>query len=74
MTYGGEDTAGREPIEIEDVTVIKASDRALLIKTEDGREVWIPKSQTLEGTEVGAEGDVGAIVIPAWLAGRAGLA
>ena len=63
-----------DPVEIEDVLVVKVSDRAMLIRTDDGTEAWIARSQLLDGTDVEEEGDVGTVVIPQWLADQKGLA
>ena len=62
------------PIELDDVTLVKSTDKAILIRTEDGTEVWIPRSCVLDGTEITKEGDVGGLIVPSWLIDRAGLA
>jgi hypothetical protein len=52
-----------------EVTEVKVeTDRALLVVLEKGREVWIPKSQIHEDSQVNGKGDVGEIAIPVWLA------
>lgn len=53
--------------QIEDATLIKDGDKAILINSEQTGEVWIPKS-LLEGCDVFEEGDVGEIEVPAWFA------
>lgn len=59
-------------VEIEDVTVKKATDKALLVDTEMG-EVWIPKSQLCEDSDELTEGAPGTLMIPQWLADEKGL-
>lgn len=67
-------TDSQFPVELDDVTLIKATDKDILIRTEDGTEAWIPRSCVLEGTEITKEGDVGGLMIPSWLADERGLA
>ena len=58
------------PVEFE-VTVLAATEKALLCELRAGRElleVWIPRSQLLDGTEVEDRGDAGTLTIPHWLA------
>lgn len=62
-----------EPIEVEGVVCIRETDAALLCQV-DGKEVWIPRSQVLDDSEVNEEGDEGVLVIPEWLALERGLA
>lgn len=60
---------------IRGVTVLRATERALLCDV-DGDEVWIPKSQPdddSELTEDSDEGDCGTLVIPQWLADEKGI-
>lgn len=61
------------PVELGDVTVVKTTDKALLIRTDDGTEAWIPRSLCLIDTTIKAEGDVGTLVIPSWYAEQNGL-
>jgi len=58
--------------EIEDVEGILETEKALLCGV-DGREVWIPKTQIHEDSEVWKTGDKGHLVIPTWLAEEKGL-
>lgn len=52
---------------IEDVTVIKETEKALLCLI-DGEEIWIPQSQVDDDSEVWAGGDEGKLVISKWIA------
>lgn len=61
-----------EPVEIHDVTVKYETDGALLVVA-DGEEVWIPKSQIDDDSEVYAKGTSGTLIIPRWLAREKGL-
>ena len=62
-----------EPAEIEDVEVLEDKPGALLCLFPDGQEIWIPKSQIDEKSEVREHSDSGTLVIPAWLAKNEGL-
>ena len=53
--------------------VLKDSGQALLCLFETGDEVWIPKSQIDDDSEVYEEGTTGTLIIPLWLAGKKGL-
>lgn len=67
------DDESQHAVELDDVTVVKATEKALLIRTSDGTEAWIAKSLIMEGSEVAEEGDVGVIVLPNWLVDRESL-
>jgi hypothetical protein len=41
---------------------------SLLCLLDTGDEVWIPKSQLKDDSEVSSKGDTGEIAIPRWLA------
>ena len=51
----------------EDVTALRETEMALLCEI-DGKQVWIPKSQIHEDSEVYKMGTEGELVIPQWLA------
>ena len=59
-------------VEIRDVQAIKETDAALLCAIE-GEEIWIPKSQINDDSEVYAEGGEGTLVITRWFAEKKGL-
>lgn len=59
--------------EVEVEEVLKETDKALLVKLETGDEMWIPKSQIHDNSEVWKSGHVGKLVIPEWLATEKGL-
>lgn len=63
----------RNTVRIPDVEVVRATEDALLVLVE-GEEVWIPKSQIDDDSEVWREGQEGALVIPEWLAEAKGIA
>lgn len=67
-------TDSQYPVELDDVTLVKDTGKAILIRTEDGTEAWIPRSCVLDGTEITTEGDVGGLIVPSWLSDREGLA
>jgi hypothetical protein len=53
--------------EIEVDTVTVETDKAILCVIDD-KEVWIPKSQVDQSSDVQSKGDSGTLVIPEWLA------
>ena len=60
-----------ESVSIEDVTVVRTTEKALLIQPPGGKEHWIPKSQIKRESDIdedSGEEDVGTLVIPRWLA------
>jgi hypothetical protein len=67
--------ADREPVRIEHVTCTHETEKALLVIVDDDdtNEIWIPKSQVDDDSEVWKKGDEGVLVIPAWLAEAKGL-
>jgi hypothetical protein len=54
--------------------VIHEREEALLVETDDldEKEVWIPKSQIHQYSEVREVGEAGEMVIPYWLAQERG--
>lgn len=55
--------------EIEDVEVLQTTDKALLVKVPNQVAEWVPKSQVDEETsDIHVTGDVGTLVIKAWIA------
>lgn len=70
-------TRDHDQVVIDDVKVIRATDKALLCRLEhrgETREVWVPQSQITDDSEVYADGDEGALVVKQWWAEREGLA
>jgi hypothetical protein len=67
-----------ETVEFKNAKCVKETDAALLIKFEDReKEVWIPKSQVDDASEVYAEdgdGSEGTLIITEWIATQKGLA
>ena len=62
----------RPQVEFEDSEAIKESDDALLVVIE-GAEVWIPKSQITDDSEVYKFGHTGTLVITEFIAIEKGL-
>jgi hypothetical protein len=58
--------------EVEDVLVKSETEKALLCIIE-GEQMWIPKSQITDDSEVWKQGDEGTLVITEWLAEQKGL-
>lgn len=63
-----------DPVELE-VSVLRETEKAILVRTDEGKEAWIPKSQILvERTDVSPDpGEVGTLAIPQWLAEEKGI-
>jgi hypothetical protein len=61
-----------EKVSIPDVTVKIETDKALLCNIH-GEEIWIPKSQIDDDSEVYEEDTEGVLVIPKWLAEKKSL-
>jgi hypothetical protein len=61
-----------EPVEFEGCIVTKETPLALRVLVGD-ENVWIPKSQILEGSELAEDEDRGTLIIPRWLAEEKGL-
>ena len=63
---------GEETVSFTDVTVSKATSKALLCVI-DGDEYWIPKSQISQDSEVFNEDSEGTLIVSQWIAGEKGL-
>lgn len=61
------------PTVLVNVTEVKVSTDKALLCVVDGEEVWIPRSQIVEG-DLEDKGDSGEIEIPEWLATEKGIA
>lgn len=58
-----------------EVVVIESTPKALLVEYE-GEEIWVPKSQIQDDSEIYSAkqiGETGELVIPYWLAEEKGL-
>jgi hypothetical protein len=54
--------------EIPEVKAIRATKQALLILTDEGDEVWVPKSVIHDDSEVYEDGHEGTLVVQEWFA------
>ena len=61
-------TASFEDVEAIQETQPGTPDAGGLLCMIEGKEVWIPKSQISDDSEVFKKGDAGTLVIPEWLA------
>jgi hypothetical protein len=61
-----------ETVSIDNVRCIKETHAALLCVIDD-EEVWIPKSQISDDSEVYDEGSSGTLIISEWIANEKGL-
>lgn len=57
-------------VDVDEVTV--ETDKVLLVSI-DGQEIWIPKSQVSDNSEVYQKGDSGTMIISLWIAEQKGL-
>jgi hypothetical protein len=62
------DQPGDDATSIDDVTAVRGTERALLCRLDDGREVWIPRSVITDDSEVLDPGDEGTLVVESWFA------
>ncbi len=63
-----------ECVEFEiDEPVKRETDKALLVVVE-GEEVWIPKGQIHDDSEVYRQGDTGTLIVSLWIAEQKGFA
>jgi hypothetical protein len=56
---------------------IRATERAILVKLEKGKEIWIPKRNVHDNSEVyevGEEGNEGNVIVKTWWAEQEELA
>ena len=62
----------RNKVRFDGVFALKETDAALLVEVE-GKQVWIPKSQVDDESEVYGEGHEGELVVSDWIAMQKGL-
>lgn len=67
------DDSGDEPFELEDVTCILETAKAIQCESDDFEAAWFPKSCVLDESQVQKEGDTGTLVIKTWVARDRGL-
>jgi len=60
-------------VRIEDCEIIKATDKAVLVRIGDEVEKWIPQSMVDDDSDIWKEGDKGDLVVKAWFAEKEGL-
>lgn len=65
------DDGSGEPVELDEVSCQRETEKAIYCWYEN-EPAWIPKSQLHPDSEVRARGDVGVLIIPAWLAADKG--
>lgn len=63
----------RDRSEIDNVLVIRATPKALLVRFDDGEEHWIPQSQIDDDSEVYKEDTEGTLIISEWFAEKENL-
>ncbi len=60
-------------VEFENVVCLRETEQALLCRLDTGEEVWFPKSQVDDDSEVYEEDGRGKLVVTAWIATQKGL-
>jgi hypothetical protein len=75
VTRRGDNSERFEPVTIHDAVCKAESEKAILVSfpDTDADDCWIPKSQLDDDSEVFEKGGSGKLVIPRWLAQKAGL-
>ena len=63
----------KEPVTLLRTKCLRETEKAILVELNDGQELWVPKSQVDDDSEVYQKGDTGSLVITAWFASREGL-
>jgi hypothetical protein len=58
---------------VDGVTVEQETDKAILVKFEDGSKSWIPKSVIDDDSEVYQMGTDGTLIVKQWFAEKEGL-
>lgn len=88
QNYGGDRRGSKEPIEagytshgrayFENITVKYSTDKALLVRDEEGHESWIPRKAVHDDSEISGEdgeiGDEGTLIVCMWFAEKVGIA
>jgi len=70
--WGSESQFEKSTVEFQDVEAIHETDMALLCQIA-GDEVWVPKSQIADESEVWSEGGHGTLVVTEWWVQQRGL-
>lgn len=73
--YRGRDDGGNEPVEMGQVVLLRQTEKAILVETAKGREVWLPMLAVHDDSEIfGVDndghkqggGEVGKLVLKRW--------
>lgn len=59
-------------VERPDCTVMRETEKALLVRLADDREAWVPKSQLVEASDLKYDGDAGVLRVTRWYAEQKG--
>ena len=74
MTRGFQDEDTAKTVDFTECSGIAETEKAVLVRCVDWKEdMWIPKSQIHDDSEVYGEGHEGKLVITQWIAERKGL-
>lgn len=61
-------------VSVSNCAAIKETPKAILVQCAEWEEdLWIPKSQISDDSEVAADGDEGTLVISSWIAEQKGI-
>lgn len=58
---------------IKDVKCISASDKAIRVRLQDGRRIWVPQSAVDDDSEVYKVDDFGKLIVKPWFAEQIGV-
>lgn len=56
-----------DPTKSVSVSVVRETEKAILIRTIGGKELWIPKSQIASDSEVHGTGEEGTLIVSEWI-------
>jgi hypothetical protein len=56
----------------EECTVLRETEKAILVEMEDGEEVWWPQSHISANSECWRVGHTGSLVVSRWIASQKG--
>ena len=59
-------------MEFDDVEVVAATEKAMLLRFYGNEEHWVPRSQ-IEGSSVDEKGDKGTVLLSTWITDKIGL-
>lgn len=71
--FASDDDEGSEGVDLKEVFIQHETKDALKVLLHDGRQVWIPKSQVHDDSDIWKKHEKGTLTIKSWFAGKEGL-